>query len=626
MEITDSFKDVIMAIQDKSLTEIGLDIETSGLNVFNDRILLVQIATGKEVFTFNAGNTPDKIITYVLELIRARNLLVISHNSKFDIKFIYHNYGVLFTNVFDTMLAEILSYIGAGSIFVSLQTLVKKYLHIELDKELRETFINKLDNNFTPEQIEYAETDAKLLLKLRPILQDLLHKRNQYNTWELEMKLLPVITMMEHTGILLDVAKWREASVHARLDADNAKQDLMILLEKSFDKYAGKYSNALDVFTNIHYPVKAAFKKAEKERLTNVTTKDEIKSEVIPLINFGSHVQAKFILRKLGVPLETTNAKEMEAYREGHEIIAYLLDYRHAIKKVTSFGEEFLKHINPDTHAIHTNLNQLGAATGRFSSDAPNLQNIVADEAYRSPFVARDGYLLATCDYSNIELRIIGEASREPKFIDAFKNGQDLHRVTASHIFQVPYDTVTKSQRAVGKHLNFAVVYGTSARGMAYNFRIPEDEAKEYLTRYFTQFNVLKYFIIKFGDLCLKKGYSVTLGGRRRFLTFMLDPKSQDQYKELNKARRQGVNHLPQGTSADMIKKALVYLYYDNPFGYDTLRPLLTVHDEIVVEFKEDIKEEATDFINKCLKKAGEDYLKIIPEGHTVSIDTHWSK
>jgi DNA polymerase I-like protein with 3'-5' exonuclease and polymerase domains len=106
----------------------------------------------------------------------------------------------------------------------------------------------------------------------------------------------------------------------------------------------------------------------------------------------------------------------------------------------------------------------------------------------------------------------------------------------------------------------------------------------------------------------------------------MIDPKSQAQYKELNRARRQAVNHLPQGTSADMIKKALVYLYYDNPFGYEKLRPLITVHDEIVVEFWEEIREEAEKFIEVCLHKAGTDYLKIIPEGHEVTIDNHWRK
>lgn len=620
------YKELIAVIQDKNLIEIGLDTETSGLDVFSDRLLLIQIATMEDVFTINVNKSDDRMVKYILQLIKDRNLLIIGHNLKFDLKFIYHRYGVIFENLFDTMLAEILSYIGVGSIYVSLQTLTKKYLGIKLDKDVRETFYNKIDDEFTNEQIEYAEQDAKVVLHLRPKMQEILHKRGQDSAWALEMQLLPVITLMEYTGIVLDKTKWRNASNQATLSADNAKANLMVLLAKDFDKYAGKYSNALDVFTNIHYPVKTSFKKAEKERLATITTKDEIKAEVIPLINFGSHVQAKYVLNKLGVPVETTNAKEMIAYKDSHEVIGYLLDYREYTKKITSFGEEFLKHINPSTGAVHTTFNQLGTATGRFSSEDPNLQNIVADEAYRSPFVARPGYLLADCDYSNIELRIIGDASREPKFIDAFKNNRDLHKVTASIIFQVPYDTVTKDQRAIGKHLNFAVLYGTSAQGMVYNFRMPLDEARTYLKRYFDQYYVLKAFINHFGTSCLKRGYSVTLGKRKRFLSFMLDPKSKDQYKELARARRQAVNHLPQGTSADMIKKALIYMYYENPFGFENLRPLITVHDEIVVEFKEEIRDKAEEFIHYCLHKSGSDYLKIISEGHEVTIDTHWRK
>jgi DNA polymerase I-like protein with 3'-5' exonuclease and polymerase domains len=623
---TTDFKELITYTQSKDTTEVGLDTETSGLNVFSDRLLLLQLAMRDKVFTINVGTDDERMVKYILNLIKDRNLLVIGHNLKFDMKFIYHNYGVIFTNVFDTMLAEILSYIGVGSIYVSLQTLAKKYLSIALDKDIRETFINKMDYEFTDEQIEYAEKDAKILLQLHSKMQELLHKRGQDIPWELEMQLEPVITLMEYTGISLDIHKWNDATNLAKLNVDNAKADMMMLLEKNFDKYAGKYNCAYDVLVNIHYPVKTAFLKAEKERLKSIITKDEIKSEVIPLINFGSYKQAGYVLNRLGVPVKTTNAKEMIAYKDSHDIIKYLLDFRESVKRVTSFGDEFLKHVRPETGAIHTQFNQLGTATGRFSSENPNLQNIVADESYRSPFVARPGYLLATADYSNIELRIMGEASREPKFVDAFKNGQDLHKVTATIIYQVSYDEVTKTQRAVGKHLNFAVLYGTSAQGMVFNFRMPLEEAKIYLTRFFEQYNVLKSFINRFGAICLKKGYSITLGKRKRFLSFMIDPKSQDQYKELNRARRQAVNHLPQGTSADMIKKALVYLYYENPFGYENLRPLITVHDEIVVEFKEEIKDKALEFINYCLKKSGEDYLKIVPEAHEVTIDTHWSK
>ena len=346
MVITD-YKKIISAIQDKDLTEIGLDTETSGLSVFSDRLLLIQIATARDIFTINVGKSDDRMVNYILQLIKDRNLLVIGHNLKFDLKFIYHKYGVMLENPFDTMLAEILSYVGVGSIYISLQTLAKKYLGIKLDKDVRETFYNKVDDEYTDEQIEYAEQDAKIVLQLRPKMQEILQKRGQTSAWALEMQLLPVITLMEHTGIILDKDKWRNTSNQAKLSADNAKVSLMVLLARDFDKYAGKYTNALDVFTNIHYPVKTAFKKAERERLTTITTKDEIKAEVIPLINFGSHVQAKYVLNKLGVPVETTNAKEMIAYKDGHEVIGYLLDYREYTKKITSFGEEFLKHINP---------------------------------------------------------------------------------------------------------------------------------------------------------------------------------------------------------------------------------------------------------------------------------------
>ncbi len=626
MEVIDNYKEVIAVLQDKDITEIGLDTETNGLDVFNNELLLMQIATKKGVFTFNIGLTPNTVIVYLLQLIEDREITVIGHNLKFDLKFLYHNYDVMLTHVFDTMLAEILSYIGTGSIYVSLQTLAKKYLGVKLDKDIRETFYNKIDTTFTNEQIEYAEQDAKIALQLYPKMQELLQNRGQYSAWTLEMQLLPVVTLMEYTGITLDKDKWIGASNKAKENAALAKQNLNTLLEKNFDKFAGKYTNALDVFTNIHYPIKTAFKKAGRERLATIITKDEIKAEVIPLINFGSYVQAKYVLNKLGVPVKTTNAKEMEAYKDEHEVIKYLLDYREYMKKVTSFGEEFLKNINPSTGAIHSSFNQLGTATGRFSSDEPNLQNIIADPAYRSPFVARPGYLLADCDYSNIELRIIGEASREPKFIDAFQNDRDLHKLTASIIFQVSYEEVTKQQRDVGKHLNFAVLYGTSAQGMVYNFRMPLEEARTYLNRFFSEYNILKVFINKFGSACLKRGYSVTLGKRKRFLSFMLDPKSRDQYKELSRARRQAVNHLPQGTSADMIKRALVYLYYRNPFGFENLRPLLTVHDEIVVEFNEEIKDQAVEFINECLKDSGEEYLKIIPEGHEITVDKCWRK
>ena len=360
--------------------------------------------------------------------------------------------------------------------------------------------------------------------------------------------------------------------------------------------------------------------------MIDIVTEDEIKATVIPMINFSSYVQAKYVLNCLGVPLETTNAKEMRLYAYDFPVIKHILDYREAVKRKTSFGEEFLAHVRKESNTIHTNYNQLGAATGRFSSDAPNLQNIVADPRYREPFIARNGYLLATSDYSNIELRIIGEASKEPRFIEAFNRGDDLHKTTASLIFDTPIDQVTKDQRKIAKSLNFAVVYGTSAKGLAYNFNMPLDKARELLKKYFDAYPVLAVFLKMFGQRCLDKGYTVTLGGRKRFLSFELNPAAQEQYKEQGKALRQAVNTLPQGTSADMIKQALIFMYYNNPFGLENFRPLLTVHDEIVVEFKQEILEQAKEFISDCMKRSGELFMKLIPTAFNISVGNFWIK
>ena len=254
------------------------------------------------------------------------------------------------------------------------------------------------------------------------------------------------------------------------------------------------------------------------------------------------------------------------------------------------------------------------------------MQNIIAEEGYRASFKSRPGYLLGTTDYSNIELRIMGEASREPAFINAFNEGKDLHTETASLVFQVPYDEVTKKQRTVAKSLNFAVIYGTTAQGLARNFSIPLSEGQALLRNYFAQFPILEFFIEQFGNKCIEIGYSLSLLGRKRFLSYALKPHNQREYKELAQAKRIAVNHLAQGTSADMIKLALVQMWYNNPFGYENFRPILTVHDEIVVEFKEELKEEAEEFIGKCMQEAGEAFLKIVPVGYSTIIDNCWRK
>lgn len=607
--------------------EVGLDIETTGLDYHEDKILLISLAFNNESFLISAESENDKLISYIFQLISERDILSVGHNIKFDIKFIYQNYHVLLKNLFDTMLAENLAYAGVGIKFPSLNYLANKYLGLALEKDTRTLFIGKLDYNFTEEELDYAKKDSIILLPLKKILLALLKKQKQYKTWLLEMKLEPVVALMEHTGILFDRDNWIKLAELAEKKRQEIEFNVKQILERDFDRYAGNFDNAYEALENICYPVKSSLRVAERNRLKEIVTYDDIKAEVIEMINFGSYKQMGHIFRSLGVNAKTTNAKELLMYAHQHEIIKPFIELKAYKKKVESFGEEFLKHISPITGAIHCNFNQLGTTTGRFSSDHPNLQNIIADPIYRGAFIARGGYKLATADHSNIELRIIGEASKEPRFIEAFNHGLDLHRRTASLIFQVPYEEVNHDQRQFAKSLNFAIIYGTTARGIAYNFGLDLVVAQEFLDRYFELHEKLKIYIDAFAKRCLGLGYSTTLGGRKRFLSLPREQmKSKGYFKAIYKARRRAVNTLPQGTSADMIKWALVYSFYDSPFTLEEFHPLLTVHDEIVFEYKEEIEEKAIEFIDDCFKRAGELYLNVIPEAHDIKIDYCWRK
>jgi DNA polymerase I-like protein with 3'-5' exonuclease and polymerase domains len=625
MYVTDYLTGLIKSVQSPDLKMIGLDIETSGLDPQQEILLLIQLSLDNESYVINAGKSDHRMIKYVLELLQERQLPIIGHNIKFDLKFIYMAYGILFTKVYDTMLAENLIYAGIGSKYISLAKLVEKYLGMRLDKETRNEFIGKQDFEFTPEQLEYAERDSTVLIPIFKKQFDLLQKVHQWDTFFLESQLEPVVTSMEFIGISFDKDKWHELAIQS--EASRKENEIMLKerLFDSFDKYAGVYENAYQAAMNICIP-KTEFKKASKESFTAITTKDEIKSAVIPMINFGSYKQVGHILNCLGIQVKTTNAKELILHSNESDIINILLNYREFNKKENSFGDDFFKYINPSTNKIHTNYNQLGAATGRFSSDYPNLQNIIKDSRYRGCFVARPGFLFGCADYSNIELRIVAEVSKEPKMIEAFKNELDLHRYTASLLYEIAYDSVTPEQRAIGKGFNFATIYGTSYKGLAYNFNWPEDRAKEFLYKYFKNYEVLKFFILKFGNKCIEKGYSVTILGRKRFFSLPKSLQKNDDFRIVARARRQAVNHLPQGTSADMIKQAMVNMFYLNPFGYENFRVLLTVHDEIVCEYKEELKEKAEEFIGDCMRKAGERFLKIVPIRYSLKSERYWIK
>jgi DNA polymerase I-like protein with 3'-5' exonuclease and polymerase domains len=607
---------------------IGLDVEATGLDPYTSTLLLVQLSTPDEIYIINAGRVKNNTLRSLFRTIKDDDIQVVGHNLKYDIKMVYHNFSILLTNVFDTMLAESFQLLGISKKFPSYAYVVDRYCNVRLPKNVRLEFVGKEDFEFTEEQLLYSANDVKYLLPLKEILSKKLIKNQSQSMWDLETRLEPVVALMEYQGVLLNTTRWRELAGNSEIKAEEYYNKIERYLAERFDQYAGRYENGLEAAMNIKI-AESFDRKYKKEALASLKVKDEIIAALVPQINLNSPTQMLIVLQGLGVRTKSSSQKELQKFA-GNEFISLLFKYREYYKAGHAFGEEFLSKINPVTGRIHGNFDQQGAATGRFSSSDPNLQNVKSDIDYRSCFLARDGYKFFTADYSQIELRILAEISREPLMIEAFQNGEDLHKLTASIIFDKPMSKVTAKERARAKNVNFAVVYGTTEWGLQYNFGWPLDVGKKYLTRYFDKYATLSQFIDAVGYQVIGRRYSTTQYGRKRYFA-LPDRLHRKHIRMVNKVKRQGVNHTIQGGSADMIKLNLNNMFWNNPFDKDPefpdlFRVLLTVHDEGDGEFREDLEEDAKAFIGESMIEASKPFLNDVPVEFNIEVDTCWRK
>jgi DNA polymerase-1 len=298
---------------------------------------------------------------------------------------------------------------------------------------------------------------------------------------------------------------------------------------------------------------------------------------------------------KLGLPTYgktktqgySTDASVLEKLAPDHEIVRQLLSYRQLFKLKSTYIDALPKLIHPKTGRLHTSLNQTIAATGRLSSSEPNLQNIPvrSDEGrlIRQAFVPEDGdnAVILSADYSQIELRLLAHYSQDPHLVQAFCDGQDIHQATAALVFGVPLAEVTKNQRYQAKTVNFGVIYGQSAFGLAQQLGIPNGEAQTFITQYFLRYPQVKGFIDGTVAQAHDQGFVTTLCGRRRDLRQDLASR-QKHIREF--AERAAFNTVLQGSAADLIKVAMVRLQHALEVQKLKTRLILQVHDEVVLE------------------------------------------
>jgi DNA polymerase-1 len=262
-------------------------------------------------------------------------------------------------------------------------------------------------------------------------------------------------------------------------------------------------------------------------------------------------------------------------------------------------------------------------ATGRLSSSNPNLQNIPKQQRYRSCFISSPGYSLITADQSGAELRILGNLSKDPIFIEAYATGQDLHTRTASEIFGVPYDKVDKNMRGAAKSINFGLIYGMSSVGLSKRLKITKKSAEDMINKYFNRYRGIKRYLDKAARDAVSNRFTTTVSGRKRYYN-MPAFDHPDRKKIQSGIERQGMNAAIQGGDADTIKEAMI-LVVNRLEGYDA-KLLLCVHDELVIEVRDDQRYEVSEIVVKAIKDGFGRYFTDIPMETEALIGKSWLK
>ena len=609
---------------------IAIDVETTGLDPYTDGLLLIQLYAGKDIYVIDYTKFESIVIKGFFESLRDKKYL--AHNAKFDLKFIYHTTGILLEVQWDTMVAEALLLAGLHSRGkLNLKLLVEKYCNYTMDKEVRDEFllVNPEEFNVSQEMLQYGADDVVYLFDIMNQQKELCDKDSLQRTYTLEYMLIPVTMIMEYNGIDIGTERWLRIYEENKKLADELQVEVIEeLASEVVDKV--KWTTALDFVEILGLKELRNGKwanplKKTKDELSTITQPEVVREVFKRMFNLKSSNQIKNVLHALGEDVASTDKHALKKVE--NPVAKKFTEYRELSKQIDSYGVVFLENsLNPVTKRIHPNFNQNATASGRYSSSDPNIQQIPAVDDYRHSFIAPEGKVMITADYSQQELRLLASVIKEPSMIQAFNNGIDLHKYTAAALYGISIDEVEKHQRSRGKAMNFAINYGVSVWGVKRNFEVSLEEAQDILDKYFALYPVLEAFLKLGGDKIVENMYSVTpLGRRRRFERGHQFESRRDADKSFANIRREGINHIIQGGGADIMKMALVVMFYENPFG-DKFKIVATIHDEVVVEVDEGIAEEAQKFVEESMKKAGKTLITEVEVIVDSVIAKYWSK
>lgn len=562
---------------------VSLDTETTGFDPHTCKLLLFQISVPDKSYIIDARALDISTLPEIKDLLEDPTKIKILQNAKFDYKFIKKHTGFELYNIYDTLLAEGVLTAGLSAKMASLKDLTKNYLGLDMDKNIRKSFVGLKDINFSEDQLKYAAIDTFVLFPIFDSQIPKLRQQGVIETAKTEFAVTKVVGEMELKGVYINKSKWEDIIVNLKKRRDQ-------IMDEFYGGISGFYSfNNVDLFGNNAPPI-------------NINSQPQL----LDLFN-----------KKLNLNIPSTADGVLELVN--HPLVKTLREYRKYEKLISAFGESLLEKINKQTKRIHPDFNQMGAATGRFSCNNPNLQQIPRDtpEApFRACFNPESGYKFVISDYSSMEMRILADLSGDQKFIDAIKNGYDLHSYTAALMFGLEYTEDFKKKhgdlRQAAKAINFGLMYGMGPGRLAAQINVTPEQGKEYMEKYFSSYPSVRDFLSKVASEAVKKGYSATPGGRKRW--YKMPDKSDPEYKkQIGSIERQAKNHPIQGTNADAMKHALVSLYERIKKDRVDASILLTVHDEIVTEARDDQAEDFKYVLSEEMIKAAEVFVKKVP-------------
>ena len=553
--------------------EICFDTETTSINPLESEIVALALSweKGSGYLVHFPGSREEtlKLLEIIRQVMENPDILKIGQNLKFDIQ-VLANYGIEVRGpLFDTMIAHYLLEPDMRHNMNYLSEVYLSYSPIHIESLIGEKGQSQKNMRAVPAELirDYAVEDADVTLQLKNYFEPMIRKEGLSDlASEIEMPLIRVLADMERNGVMLNPDDLKGYAAELREDIIRLEKEIYALAGTEFNISSPKQLGDI-LFLKL--------KIDDKARITK--TKQFVTSEEI--------------LQRL-----TTR----------HPVVGKVLEYRGLRKLLSTYVEALPQLISSKTGRIHTSYNQAVAATGRLSSNNPNLQNIpVKDERgreIRKAFVPADGHIFFSADYSQIELRLMAHLSGDRSMIADFLSGNDIHASTASKIFGVDIKDVTREMRSRAKTANFGIIYGISSFGLSERLTIGRKEAKELIDGYFSSYPGVKAYMEESIRKAREKGYVTTMFGRRRYVR---DIHSRNQVVRGN-AERNAINAPLQGSAADIIKIAMVKIHNRLKAGKYRSKMILQVHDELIFEVPdgelEKIKEMVLDEMSNAAK------------------------